>query len=359
MQKKLIVLAVAGILAAPLAAQAGVEVYGQARMSLDFNSNNDPVAANEDSAISVSSNRSRIGFRGDEDLGGGLKAMWQFEQGVAFDTSTWNGGGRDTYIGLGGSFGAVVAGNLSTPYRVATSGLDPFRNTRGDNNAIIGSLNGNTGWNDENRASNAIAYMSPDINGFNASVAYIPASAEDGDDLPMSTVNSEEDAFSLSGSYTNGPIFVTAGYESWNSLGAGKNTATADDVSAWKIGGSYTLMDNTTLGAIWESLDAGSVGTTKSDRDAWTLNAKHKMGDITLMAAYAMADETGGVADTGANQFSLGAAYALSKTTEAYALYSTVGNDSKGKYSLDGVSGITGQDVSSLSVGINHTFSSK
>jgi predicted porin len=42
MQKKLIALAVASVLAAPLAAQAGVEVYGQARMSLDFNSNNDP-----------------------------------------------------------------------------------------------------------------------------------------------------------------------------------------------------------------------------------------------------------------------------------------------------------------------------
>lgn len=354
MQKKLIVLAVAGILAAPLAAQAGVEVYGQARMSLDFNSDNNPSPAAEDSAISVSSNRSRIGFRGDEDLGGGLKAMWQFEQQVDFDTGAWNGAGRDTYIGLGGSFGAVVAGNLSTPYRVATSGLDPFRNTRGDNNAIIGSLNGDTGWNDENRASNAIAYMSPDINGFNASVAYIPASAATGDDLPMTTAESEEDAFSLSGSYSNGPIFVTAGYESWNALGLG-----ADDVSAWKIGGSYTLMGNTTLGAIWESLDAGSVGTIKSDRDAWTLNAKHKMGDITLMAAYAMADETGGVANTGATQFALGASYALSKATEAYALYSTLSNDSSGDYSLDGVNNLPGEDVSSFSVGINHTFSSK
>lgn len=354
MQKKLIALAVASVLAAPLAAQAGVEVYGQARMSLDFNSDNNPAATNEDSAISVSSNRSRIGFRGDEDLGGGLKALWQFEQGVAFDTGNWNDSRRDSYIGLNGGFGTVLAGNLSTPYRVATSGLDPFRNTRGDNNAIIGSLNGNTGWNDENRANNAIAYASPDMSGFSAMVAYIPASAATGDDLPMTTAASEEDAFSLSGSYSNGPIFVTAGYESWSALGLGR-----DDVSAWKIGGSYTLMGNTTLGAIWESLDRGSLGTTKSDRDAWTLNAKHKMGDITLMAAYAMADETGGVANTGANQLSLGAAYALSKTTEAYALYSTVGNDSAGRYSLDGVNGVVGEDVSSLSVGINHTFSSK
>lgn len=354
MQKKLIALTVASVLVTPLAAQAGVEIYGQARMSLDFNSNNDPVATNEDSALAVSSNRSRLGFRGDEDLGGGLKALWQFEQGVAFDTSNWNDSRRDSYIGLSGGFGTVLAGNLSTPYRVATSGLDPFRNTRGDNNAIIGSLNGSTGWNDENRANNAVAYASPDMSGFSAMLAYIVPSAATGDSLPMTTTQGKEDAYSLSGTYASGPIFVTAGYESWNALGAG-----GDDVSAWKIGGSYTLMGNTTLGAIWESLDMGGTTATNGDRDAWTLSVKHKMGDITLMAAYAMADETGGVADTGANQFSLGGSYAMSKTTEAYALYSMVGNDSAGRYSLDGVNGVLGEDVSSFSVGINHTFSSK
>lgn len=354
MHKKLIALAIASVLAVPLAAQAGVEVYGQARMSLDFNNNNDPVATNEDSVIAVSSNRSRIGFRGDEDLGGGLKALWQFEQGVAFDTSTWGNEKRDSYIGLSGNFGTVLAGNLSTPYRVATSGLDPFRSTRGDNNAIIGSLNGSTGWNDENRAGNAVAYASPDMSGFSAMAAYIVPSAATGDSLPMTTVQGKEDAYSLSGAYASGPIFVTAGYESWNSLGVG-----GDDVSAWKIGGSYTLMENTTLGAIWENLDMGGTTGTDGERDAWALSVKHKMSDITLMAAYAMADETGDVADTGANQFSLGASYALSKTTEAYALYSMVGNDSAGGYSLDGVNGVVGQDVSSLSVGINHTFSSK
>jgi predicted porin len=352
MQKKLIVLAVAGILAAPLAAQAGVEIYGQARMSLDFNSDNNPSATAEDSALAVSSNYSSLGFRGDEDLGGGLKALWQFDQGVAFDTSTWNAAKRDSYIGLNGGFGTVLVGNLSTPYRVATSGLDPFRSTRGDNNAIIGSLNGATGWNDENRASNAIAYASPNMSGFSAMAAYImPSAAGIDDNLPMTTVESEQDAYSLSATFASGPIFVTGGYESWNALGAG-----GDDVSAFKIGGSYTLMGNTTIGGIWESLDAGGAN---GDRDAWTLNVKHKMGDMALMAAYAMADEAGGVANTGANQFSLGASYALSKTTEAYALYSMVGNDSAGDYSLDGVNNVLGEDVSSFSVGINHSFSSK
>ena len=67
----------------------------------------------------------------------------------------------------------------------------------------------------------------------------------------------------MSGTCASGPIFVTAGYESWNALDAG-----GDDVSAWKIGGSYTLMGNATLGAIWESLDMGGTAATDGDRDA-------------------------------------------------------------------------------------------
>lgn len=356
MQKKLIALAVASVLAAPLAAQAGVEVYGQARMSLDFNNNNSSVVGDEDSAISLASNRSRLGFRGDEDLGGGLRGMWQFEQGVALDTGNWNDARRDSFIGLGGTFGSVLAGNLSTPYRASTRALDPFSNTRGDHNAIIGSLNGFAGWNDENRVSNAIAYVSPDNHtGFRASLAYImPSAAGTDDNLPMTTLESDEDGYSLSATFTQAAFLITAGYESWNSLGTARN-----DVEAWKIGGSFGFMDATTLGFIWESLDMGGTTATDGDRDAWTVSLKHKMGDVGLMAAYAMADETGGVTDTGADHFSIGASYAMSKTTEAYALYSMVSNDAKGRYSLDGVNGITGQDVSSFSLGINHTFSSK
>lgn len=353
MNKKLIALGVAAALTAPLAAQAGVEVYGQARASIDFINNNDNAAGNEDSAITLSSNYSRLGFKGDEDLGNGLSALWQIEQDFDIDTGETFTHSRDTFIGLGGGFGTVLAGKLSTPYRVATTALDPFHDTAGDHSAIIGSLDGNTGWNDENRASNAIAYVSPNMNGFNASVAYILANAAgDDDNLPMTTGESDQDAYSVAGNYSNGPIFVTAGYESWNALGTG-----GDDATAWKIGGSYTIMDATTIGAIWESLDGGGAS---GDRDAWSLSAKHKMGDTALMAAYSMADEAGSVADSGASQFSIGVSQSLSKATDVYALYSVVANDDFGDYSLDNRSGaVGGEDMSAFSVGINHKFSSK
>lgn len=354
MNKKLIVLSIAAAMAGPLAAQAAVEVYGEARASLDFVNNNDNTAGNKDSTVSLSSNYSRLGFKGDEDLGNGLNALWQIEQDVEFDTGAAFTHARDTYVGLGGGFGTVLAGYLSTPYRASTTALDPFHDTRGDHNAIIGSLDGNStySWNDENRVSNAIAYMSPNMSGFSASAAYILSSVLSGDNLPKSSAADKQDAYSLAANYTNGPLFVTAGYEAWNKVGVG-----GDDTSAWKIGASYTIMDATTIAAIWESLDAGG---SNNDRDAWSLSAKHKMGDTTLMAAYSMADKTGGVANTGAQQFSIGVSQALSKATDVYALYTMVGNDSAASYSLDNTPGVVaGQDMSAFSVGINHKFSSK
>ena len=345
MQKKLIALAVASILAVPLAAQAGVEVYGQARMSLDFSSNDDPVAANEDSALSVSSNKSRLGFKGDEDLGGGLKALWLIEQGVTLDTNPGFTANRDAYLGLGGGFGTVLAGRINNPYKNSTQGMDIFLNTRGDYNAIMGAVN-STSAPFNSRFSNSIQYRSPDMSGFKGALAYSVNRGDD--DLPNTTVVSENDGFSLSGSYAQGPLFVTAAYESHNSA--------VNDATAFKIGGTFALGGMTTLGAIWETAD---LGGTNQDRDAIYLNAAHKMDAITLKAAFTMADEKGGVANTGATQFALGAAYALSKTTEAYAMYTMVGNDSAAKYTLEGVGGVTGQDVSSFSVGLNHNFSSK
>ena len=68
------------------AAQAGVEIYGKARVSVDYN-NNDNCAGFEKSNMSLSSDASRLGLKGDEDLGNGLSAMWTVEQNVDFDAA--------------------------------------------------------------------------------------------------------------------------------------------------------------------------------------------------------------------------------------------------------------------------------
>ncbi len=359
MQKMLIALAVTSVLVAPLGSQAGVEIYGQARISVDFSSNNDPGVGQEDSALTVSSNRSRLGFRGDEALSGGLKALWQIEQQVNFDTSTWGAAKRDTFVGLNGTFGTVMLGRLITPYKISTIFKDNFISSRGDHNAILGYVN--TPILDpaypvhfNNRLDNSINYLTPSsMAPFSARVAYSVNNKSD--DLPMTNVDSERDAFSINGVYDSAPLYLTAAYEALNAVTAVPGGR--DDATAFKLGGTYTLGGMTTLGAIWESADLGGAN---NDRDAFHLTVAHKLdGAITLKAAYTLADEVGGAANTGASHFVVGASYAFSKTTEAYALYTILSNDSAARYALDGLFSVPGEDVSSFSVGLNHVFSSK
>ncbi len=359
MNKKLIAAGIVIALAAPLAAQAGVEVYGEARASVDFINNNDKSAGNKDSKMSLSSNTSYVGLKGDEDLGNGLSALWQFEQGVQFDTGKFGTDNVDsqTFVGLGGGFGTVLAGKLSTPYQSSTQSLDNFANTIADYNAVMG-------YGHDLLLSNSLEYVTPDMSGFQAALAYSISPVTSGNDnLPITGTENDKDAYGISGRYQNGPVNVAAAYESLNKQGsAGK------DALAWKVGGSYTIMDATTLTLIYENTDMG--GTVK-DRNAWYVNASHKMGETTLKLAYGNIDKCGGTGcdKTGATQASVGVSQALSKNTDVYALYTQVSNDSNASFGLISdtsssygstfPSGVTGLDMSAFSVGINHKFSSK
>lgn len=370
MNNKLFSIGIAAVLAVSFAAQAGVEIYGDARASVEFVTNK--AKTGEENTLSLSSNYSYIGFKGDEDLGDGMSAVWQLEEGVALDTngSTITDGNGDTvtlstfsprqsFIGIASGFGTVLGGKLLTPYRGATKRLDPFASTRADFNAIIGSFPGVTGGagllSDESYANNTLAYMTPDMNGFSAALAYVLSDASTGNDTLVGRTSTTKDknAYSLNVSYDNGPIFATAAYESLNKFGLG---APGKDVTAWKVGGSYTIKDTTTIGALYENIDAGG---TVGNRNAWSISIDHQIGFTTLKAAYNVADNTG-AANTGADQLSVGVSQALTKNTEVYALYTQVGNDSGAAYSLDNAPGVVaGKDMASFSVGINHLFSSK
>ncbi|TPW10257.1 MAG: porin Gram-negative type, partial [Halothiobacillaceae bacterium] len=255
MNKRLIAIAVAGALALPAAATAGVEIYGKARMSLDFVSNDDPTLVdgegsakeNEDSAMSVTSNASRLGFKGSEDLGGGLSAIWQIENSVDMD----NGGienDRNTFLGLTGDWGTALAGRHDTPYKMSTGKLDIFVDTRADYNGAktdvetdggVEALSGPMRL--DVRSDNAIAYVSPDMSGFSFAAAYVTDYKND--DLPQ-VKDKDNSAVSVMGAYNNGPFFVTLAYESLSELGFEKTSASKpDDIEGTKLGASYTLFD--------------------------------------------------------------------------------------------------------------------
>ena len=367
MQKKLIALAVAGMFAAPaFAATSNVDVYGQINMSVESVSDGD-----DRWARMVSNNNSFFGFKGSEDLGGGLSAVWQVEMNLNTDGNQSNAadaaainGTRNTFVGLSSkSFGSVLAGVHDTPYKMATGPLDIFVGTLGDYNAIMGSAGSNANSTlFDLRTGNTIAYISPNFNGFDFKAAYVMGG--EGNDGGADTSS----AYSLSASYTNGPLFVTAAYEKHNDV----NTAACNvgavclgfgngyERDAWKIGASYKFGD-LKVGAMYENMDdnADWIG-----HYSWMVNGAYTMGAMTFKAEYIKAGDQDWGNDTGASMWALGMDYAMSKRTTLQLTYARLSNDDNAMWGLGQgprVTGATygagaGETMSGFGLGVRHSF---
>ena len=184
MQKKLIALAIAGLATAPAFAQSNVTIYGVADATFENVKASGATTANSDDSTRlnrnrVTSNSSLLGFKGAEDLGNGLKAIYQFETGINADGTgnALNGSQRDTFVGLTGNFGTVVLGRLTHPIRNMGNKVDltPGATGIGYHGSMYGEFLGlKTGTDD--RAPNAVAYVSPSFYGFTATAAYVATS---------------------------------------------------------------------------------------------------------------------------------------------------------------------------------------
>ena len=401
---RILAIALASAFAAPaFAATSNVDIYGVIGMSLDYvdggsgSAGDSFTSKDSERRARVSSNTSFIGFKGSEDLGGGLSAVWQIEQAVSIDQGTGTAAtagssttagswasGRNSFAGLSSkTLGTLTLGNQDTPYKTSTGKLDVFGGGQylADYRSLFGGVtNGSV------RATNSVLYTSPTFTGMTIR-ALGATQQEDGSSL-------DPRLYSLSGVYENGPLFLTLAYES-NRYGtaasgiaasAGGKSVTVSALGAgaeseqksWRAGVGFSF-GNTKLGLGYEKTDydvdaltgstltgAGAVAVTSlsTDRNAWYASVAHKLGNATLKAAYTKAGELDGVNDSGAQQYSLGASYALSKRTEVFGLYTQVKNDTAAAYSLGGVStGIhavaaaaVGQDPRGISLGMIHKF---
>jgi len=390
MQKKLIALAVAGAFAAPtFAATSNVDVYGVLTLSVDYINTDTSNSSEDDKLTRVSSNSSRIGFKGSEDLGGGLAGIWQIESqldmdnginniGVATNSTApnWLGGTgtlqsgnfstalRNTFVGLKGGFGTALLGKHDTPYKLATGKLDIFGDTAADYNNIIGAFQAANVF--DVRPGNVIAYITPTFSGLHGAIAYVA-----GNELGNDT-SANGSAWSAMGMYDNGPIFASLAYERHNDISATGSFGALDN-RAWKLGLGYNF-GNAKVGLIYEDMKLDPIGASNDvKRKAWYLNGQYTMGNIDLKAAYGSAGDVkgiGGSPDSGAKTYSVGADYNMSKRTKIYALYTKVNNDDNANYglgmgqgsayfpnsSLSGTAGNVGDDPSVISIGVRHSF---
>src|SRR6476659_2887321 len=183
MNKKLVALAVAGAFALPLAAEAQtgaqVTLYGRANMDLEFVKASGPgdPSGNTTTVTRVASNSSRFGLRGTESLGDGLTAFFQVENSAHWDGNGGTIAGRETFVGLQGSYGQIWLGRSLSPYDDTTPiwAAGPYNyNTGLFNNSSLWANNSNApqeaigGYDD--RYSNSIRWNSPTWSGFTAEV---------------------------------------------------------------------------------------------------------------------------------------------------------------------------------------------
>jgi len=214
MKKSLIALAVLGAIAGAAQAQSSVTIYGIVDTGLTYQNKvatatTNGVASSNGSKFAVNSGiiqGSRLGFKGVEDLGGGLKALFQLEAGFSndtgglqSDTGTSTLFRRKSVVGLGGDFGSVLLGRQ-------TDILDDV--SQWTSVQDFGGVTGNVGHNldrlEGTRTNNSIRYNTPDLSGFSGSLIY-------GFGETAGQTSSGQ-SFGLGGQYANGPLGLFAAY---------------------------------------------------------------------------------------------------------------------------------------------------
>jgi predicted porin len=300
MKKSLLALAVLGAFAGTAMAQSSVTIYGKIDESVGK-----PIGTRDKQVMDHGGTQgSRIGFRGVEDLGGGLAAVFGFEHrfnpddGNSTSTRFWNG---YSTVGLRSAFGTVNLGRQYTPaFSLIQNQIDPFGGDTQGQLRDIGMRPAGSGI-AKVRVSDSIRYDFSAA-GFNVAASIAEATQEAG------TASGPDRPWSIAANYSAGPLFVGVGYE---------DPQFAED-KLFSVGARYAFGPAT--------VSAGfSTGRTAADLKAkgWLVGVNWTLGPGDLKAAFGRS-EVGDV--TRASKIGLGYHYNLSKRTK---LYADVGRDSK------------------------------
>jgi predicted porin len=390
MQKKLLAIAVAGALAPAAAmAQSTVEIYGRANMGLDLWESKGAVDQTTDmkSRVRVFDFGSRLGFRVNESLGGGMRAFVVMETGVNIDSGSVNGqsgsqnastgtwASRDSYLGLGGSWGDIRFGRQSPFYGngIIMQGSSNYLNQAMDSAfSFSGALASPAG-----RESNVFSYNSPTFGGFNFTLSYGPGASE-GNAYSGGGTQGKEQVYVGTARYTGGPIRAQFDYGTRKDVG----NVDSQDRNAWKVGVGWAYAPNSQISAIFGNVENKNIqaafvagGVTfaavgsSPNADIWILNWEHMFGQLQVIAQYARFNEikdlTVDPGNTDAQGFTLAAKYFLSKRTGVYVSYNQLDNKDNAWYDISngGSSsrattsvGNRGADPSIIAVGIMHNF---
>ncbi len=445
MNKKILSLAVAAAMVVPGAAMAEAILYGKLNMSIDYADVTNVISTgaipgrdavidpdtgeilvpavqpvpdrdqnfrgwglNGGGYIPGEKRANRIGVKGSEDLGNGLKAIYQVEFGIqmteesrqlAATGSNNSPTMRNSFLGLAGDWGTFLVGRHDTPLKISTGKLDLFSDTMADYNGTVGFYDA--------RVDNAIAYISPSLSGFQLMAAvHAGGGSTVGSNLPSGNIfaDSIAEGWSAAGIYSNGPFYVSAAYESYgNNLFMDSDTVlrgdplyldsagvavpnsrfVSDDFSLWRIGLGLLDWNGFTLAAIYENQSDRPAGQLWNSCNAynaaegiglscnaspaptglelWQIQAGYAFGNNMVKAMYGSGTRDSSF-DTSLPEiepfkntldgdyytWAIGFDHNFSKRTKAYVLYTQVDDDASNE--------IRGSQWDGFSLGMMHSF---
>ncbi|WP_319558534.1 porin [Thiomicrorhabdus sp.] len=329
MKKNIVALAIASAIAAPVAMADAPTLFGQINMNINNTT---------DAGTTVNSTASRIGVKGAEDLGNGLKAVYHLEwevdvaggTGAATGTTTLKD--RNAFLGLAGGFGTVLMGRHDTPFKMSQP-TDLFNDGAADLSPFSGSL-GILGKGGEIRAANVLAYVSPSF----AGITFVGAGVSP-DSLGKNT--DLADAYSVAAMYGSSKkgLYLSAAYDSF-----GKDITGAKDYTDVRVSGQYAA-GGLIANVMYQSFDDGVSTDAASEGSNIQAQLGYKMGKIMPKIKYSSVDYKTG---KDGSAWAAGLNYSLAKKTTAYVYVSQLDENMKNN-SL-------GKDKTSTIVGLLHKF---
>ena len=356
MKKTLITLAVLAAATGVAQAQSSVVIYGT--VDAGFVSERGGVNGNVNKLDSGVASASRLGFKGTEDLGSGLSALFLLEAGFGVDTGAQGKNealfGRQSYVGLSSkTTGTLTLGRQYTPwYNTLSKVADPF--AVGYAGSAKNLFPANT------RTSNTVLYTSPNFNGFDADVAYTFGEKADS--------NKYGRQIGASVGYANGPLNARLAYNNTSNDDVGVEAGSARN---WLAAANYDFAVAKAYVAYGANKGANSAKHNNEDRFAYSLTqasaapstdsnnilvgATVPVGPAgTVMASFIRTnDKTAANAD--ADQWAVGYSYALSKRTSTYASYAKISNKNNAGYTVGNNSNV-GSGDQAFNVGVRHSF---
>lgn len=359
MKKTLVAVALLGAFAGVAQAQTAVQIYGNVDAG---------VVKRTDQTLAIGKRAANtLGFKGTEDLGDGLKAVFQLEIRYEPDTGTTENNTRPLFqgqsrVGLQGDFGMVRIGRGLTPYQEVIGSFEPWHgmptplgfytdiSVAGFNSSPLDSgTNAAGSGQNTNRISNAIFYNSPISNGFQVNASWATKEGIAGGAAITGTgagstsyasgAQASANPFSVAGTYNNGPAAAMLGYE-----------RNAIESKVWSAAGSFSVSPELKLMGTYSHQNQDHTNTTHEEIKAWLLGATYAVGPGKVLAGYGQKKMDNANATT--KQLSVGYEYSLSKRTYLYV------DASKKKDIFSQITGAfaASPTVNSYDLGLNHSF---